>query len=937
MKLKPFGVRGAEIKMSVVFSMDKNWKFSVYEQERERQYKYPKLIDFYKLKSSYEDGYASPGFDDNDWRIVNLPHDAVVESDFDSNESIYHGGRTRQKYCYRKTFAVDEKYMGNQFLICFEGIACSSLIYFNGSIIKRSYSAYEEITIDVTDRIHFGKQANVIVVIADGTDFDNWSYEGGGIYRHVNLYIKNPIHIAHNGIYFNPSPVNHKKLDGKWNIATEITLENSSYKKLECDVEIAIKDATGEIITSDILENVYCNADTINKLKTNLEVENPSLWDIETPNLYIAEVKIINDGIVLDTCRANIGFRCFSFDSENGFFLNNKILKLKGFGIHSDHAGVGIAVPDSICEYRIKLLKSVGCNIYRCAHCQHPKEILDACDKYGIIVMDEARHFETSEENLQLIDNMVMRDRNHPSLFFYTVFNEEPLQGSCEGRNIYKRMESRIRKLDSSRIIIGAQNGGWFEEDGAALAMAMTGFNYSIDKIPEFHEKYPHQPLMITECTSTMATRGCYKTDPDKHVMNSMESENSYHPDIFTACRMLEEEKYIAGVISWAGFDYRGEPTPYVNYSISSQYGIMDTCGLPKTNYYYVKSCFSNEPMIQIEPHWNHSVGETVKVKVITNVAEAELFLNGKALGKKQVDRYNPPTWNLFYEPGVISAIGYLDDGTTITCKRETSDTPYAIKLLPDRTFISNNGRDAVAINVCVVDKNDVVVPYADFTVNFSVNGDAEILGVGNGDPNSREADKANYRKLYNGYAQVIIQSLENAKSICLKASADNIISDTVQFEVINEKPIEKVAETDSKNLGGLFISIKNFDEEPSTDLYMTDNEYSLLDNAFEPLILNPNRFQQFANCYKIYRTKIQLKSNEIKKCSIYIEKVQFQKLKAYANGRLVFEVGAMENEPLAFSFEPAGDTKIEFRFHIKSYEGRENSGLRGFATISVE
>lgn len=912
-------------------SMNKDWKFKVHNDAEEKPYKYPEHIDFYRIKSGYEDGYASISYNDAAWESIDIPHDRLVDEEYSPDESLFHGGKIRGCYWYRKTFPMDEKYTGKHFFICFQGISCSSKIYFNGSLIKRSFSPYEEITIDVTDRMHFGKEANVLSVFVNGRDFDAWHYEGAGIYRDADLYIKDATHISHNGVFIKPV----YKGDENWEVFSEITVENSSYSETNCFAQITLKDQNGNTVATEITDEVLCKGDQKTTINHMFKLSNPALWDINNPVLYTTEIALFSDKKECDSESVNTGFRYFRFDADTGFYLNGKNIKIKGAGVHQDHAGVGIAVPASVHDFRIRKLKEAGCNTYRCGHHPHPRAVYDACDRHGLLVLTENRHLETSDDNMALLENMVLRDRNHPSIIMYLLFNEEPLEGNIEGRRIFERMKSFVKKLDDSRAVSGAMHTGWFEPDGIATAMDVTGFNYSPEKQKLFHELYPDQPTIGSEEICTMATRGCYKTDDEKHIMNSMESERSYHGTIFDLWDFTRKNDFMSGIVAWCGFDYHGEPTPFSYPSISTQYGFMDLCGFPKTNYYYTQSCYSEEPMIHIEPHWNHNRGDIVKTKVITNCEETELFLNGTSLGRRPVDICSPNAWEIEFVEGTLEAKGYINGKEVLSTTRKTTGKPHAVKLLPDKTVIKNDGRDAVVINVCAVDETGTIIPDSSALINFEIDGDAKIIGVGNGDPNCHEKSRGNSRSLYNGYCQVIIQSNENASHITLNASSDDMLSDSLSFEIEKAEIPESVGVTDNRTLGGWTISLTDYEEEPDPTLYISDTDF----NSIVPVIMNPNRYQLYTDCWKIYRVKIKLQNADGKnrKCTINMSDLLCESARGYANGRLVFEAPLTQNAPVTICFDTNGESEFDFRLHVEARKDSPHSGMRGYITLSVD
>lgn len=398
--------------------------------------------------------------------------------------------------------------------------------------------------------------------------------------------------------------------------------------------------------------------------------------------------------------------------------------------------------------------------------------------------MDENRRFESRREVLEYLDIMVKRDRNHPSIIFWSLFNEEPLQNTEEGAKIYRRMKSRVLKLDDSRLISGAINGSF---EGTGLEMDVIGINYGLSTIDPNRELHADKAIIGSENNSAITTRGCYKTDLEgAQVLDCYDDVAvPWGQTIKETWDFARKRDYFAGIFIWTGFDYRGEPTPFKWPSVSSQFGIMDTCGFPKDSFYINKACFTDKPMVHILPHWNHNKGDIVRVMTVSNCEEIELFLNGKSLGRKPCDVCAPVEWQVEYIPGKISAKAYRSGKCVARTEQKTAGKPYAIKILPDTTKIIDNGADTAVINFCVVDKKGIVVPHADNLIHFNVIGDGYIRGVGNGNPNSHEPDTLPMRRAYCGLCQALLTSNMYAKSISLHAHSEGLIDATIDFEIV--------------------------------------------------------------------------------------------------------------------------------------------------------
>lgn len=801
------------------FSLDREWKFF------NGDIKIPETgthTDYYMAsKAGGARGAASPDFDKSNWETVNIPHDWAVYNKFEEKWGPSQGYKARGKGWYSKRFRLDESDRGKQILIEFEGISTYSAIYLNGSVIGRNFCGYNSFTVDATDMAVYGEDINDLVVFVDATAVEGWWYEGAGIYRHVNLYKKNQLHIAHWGVFVHPE----KKSADVWDAITETTIENTSYETKEFILKSYILDAENNVVGKDEKSFTVDGGDTA-EIRQNILTYSPLLWDIDTPNLYRMVSELYEGETLTDKQVNTFGFRTIEIDPDNGFFLNGRRVPLYGTCNHQDHAGVGVAVPDSVNEYRIKLLKEMGTNAYRCAHGNPSPQILDYCDKYGLLVMDENRNFNTSPDGIKQTRDMVMRDRNHPCVIMYSLFNEEPLQGTPTGRKLAERLQCEVKKLDDTRFLLGAMNTGVTSDGGACDALDITGFNYITHTYDDFREKYPKMPMLGSENDSAFQTRGVYKTDLSKNIIDCYDSEaapwgNTYRDGF----KQVDTRKHIMGLFIWTGFDYRGEPTPFEWPSISTQFGIMDTCGFKKDAFYLNKAFFTTEPLIHILPHWNWNEGEQVRVMAYTNCEEAELFLNGKTLGRNKVDKYDMTDWNVTFEKGTLKMIGYIGGKELCSDTVTTTGVPEKIIITPHKDTVYNACGDAVVFNISVQDSEGFSVPTAENLIRFTAQG-GEIIGVGNGNPNSHEADKAEERRLFNGLCQVIVQQTDGAETVTLTAEADGLEGAGVRVDVIDrDTKLEFVPSVNERYIVKWRQAVELFKERPDPNIKIEDHD----------------------------------------------------------------------------------------------------------------
>jgi beta-galactosidase len=503
--------------------------------------------------------------------------------------------------------------------------------------------------------------------------------------------------------------------------------------------------------------------------RATLQVDAPRLWSIETPTLYSVRTRVLVGGAIQDEAVTRCGFRTQRFDPDQGFFLNDRAVKLKGVCIHQDHAGLGVALPDSIIEYRLRRLKDLGCNAIRSSHNAPTRELLDAADRMGFLVMDENRLFNTSPDYMRMLEWMVRRDRNHPSVILWSVFNEEPLEGKPEGYEMVRRMSHAVKRLDDTRPVTAAIHGGFFEPVNVTQAVDVVGFNYHIEDYDRFHAANPTKPMTSSEDTSTVMTRGVYATDMGGHVLSSFDDEpRPWGATHRNAWKAIATRPFVAGGFVWTGFDYRGEPQPFEWPTASSSFGIMDLCGFPKGAFYIHQAQWvKDRPVLHLIPHWNWPgrEGQPIQVMAMANTETVALYLNGRLIGEQKVDPYEMNAWRVPYEPGRLEAVGKAGGRVIAHAVVETTGAPAALRLTPDRALLAGGGRDAAPVTVEALDARGRPVPTANLPVNFEISG-GRIIGLGNGDANSHEPEKGSARSLYNGLAQVIVQTDEGGSGV---------------------------------------------------------------------------------------------------------------------------------------------------------------------------
>jgi len=776
-------------------NIDDDWKFhfgNASDPEKDFNYSIATIFG----KSGAQSGTAIDSrFDDKSWRTLDLPHDWVVElpfvnvknSDVESHGYKPVGGLFPETSIgwYRKHFTIARADSGRRFQIQFDGIFRNASIWVNGFYVGNNLSGYIGAAYDITDYIHFDHD-NVLVVRVDATQYEGWFYEGAGIYRHVWLNEYDNLHVADGG-QFVYCDVQNKNAT----VNIEATIENKNLSTANCSVYSYITDRDGKRLGQAKEQSLTVSINGKGVVKQKISLGNIRLWTLDDPYLYRLVSVVKSGSKVIDQVKQRFGVRSLRFDVNHGFFLNGKHLKLQGMCNHQDHAGVGSALPDYLQYYRVRLLKDMGVNSCRTSHNPPTPEFLDACDSLGMLVLDENRLLNSSEEYVNQFDRLILRDRNHPSVFLWSIGNEEfQIQQTSFGKRIAQTLIARQKELDPSRTCTYASDVP-NEFIGVNEVIPIRGFNYRQFAVADYHRDHPNQPIMGTEMGSTVSTRGIYLKDSVKaYVPDEDLTFPWWSSTAETWWKLAGPNNYWAGGFVWTGFDYRGEPTPFSWPNINSHFGIMDMCGFPKNIFYYYQSWWSDKDVLHLSPHWNWKgkEGQPIDVWVSSNADNVELFLNGRSLGKKDMPRLGHLQWNVDYEPGKLEAVGFRK-GKKLTAKVETTDEPHTIVVSPSKTTLIADGKDAVVINVSVIDKENREVPDANDLIRFNLTGDAKIIGVGNGDPSSHEPDKffdsVWQRHLFNGHCQVILQSGKSVSMIHFEAKGDGLQSAATDIHTI--------------------------------------------------------------------------------------------------------------------------------------------------------
>lgn len=753
-------------------NFDDNWYFTLghasdYEKDFYSGTEYFNYLT--KANSVHNTGpYTDRFVQGDEWKKIDLPHDWAVDLNFHPDASYSHGFKAvgwkfpeNSVGWYRKTFEVPESDKGKHIRIQFDGIFRAASIWINGIYIGGEDSGYIHQDYDITDYLLYGKE-NLVCVRCDASLEEGWFYEGAGIYRHTWLVKSNPLHITTGGNFI------HSTLSDNYtkaNIIIESEVCNDSNKNCsDYLIKHIILDPQGNEVAQSQVAAKGLKAREKEISVANCELSNPLLWDTQKPNLYRVITQIfIKDKLIYEEAN-RIGLREIVLDCDKGMFLNGKHIKLKGFNNHQDHAGVGAAIPDGLQRYRIERLKWMGANAYRASHNPMTAELLDICDELGILVFEENRLIGINKYQLDVLENMIKRDRNHPCIFLWGLGNEEwGLEWEQRGTDIVTTMQEYARLVDNTRPIGIASSSG----PHILLNMDVAGYNYlKQHPIDEHRANYPKRIALGSEETTACGTRGVYfPTDRTNGRMMSMNFNPVLKDSIGFAMerglKYYNERPWLLGHFYWTGFDYRGEPVPLSFPATGSQFGVLDYCGFAKDEAYYLKSWWTDEPVLHIMPHWNlegHE-GQTIDTYIFSNCEEVELIVNGKKLGRKKMARDGHLIWKTVYKPGYITAIGYNKGKKIVQTRIETTSEP--VNIIAD----VHKYEDIYVVDISTSDIKNRYVPTANLDLNISVQGDARILGTGNGDsaftakerPSDTNAQSFDIQT-FNGRAQVILK-----------------------------------------------------------------------------------------------------------------------------------------------------------------------------------
>ena len=736
-----------------------------------------------KANSIHNEGPYCLKFDDKDWQEVRIPHDWVENLTYHPQASHSHGYKMvgwrfpeNSVGWYRYTFTAPEAGLGEHYEVQFDGIFRNATVWCNGYYMGTEPSGYVTQVYDITDYLNYGEgELNVLCVRADASLEEGWFYEGAGIYRDVWFHQSPMVHTRTHGTFV------HSQLSADFQSAVvtiEAEVENSDITAQDAELVQILLDSEGHEVARSAVHQLRLEAKGSVTDKAQLNLSQPHLWDLDNPYLYTVRTEVTSQGKT-DVYTTRTGIREARFDAEKGFFLNGKAIEFKGVNMHQDHAGVGAAIPEGLQLWRLRQLKQMGCNAYRASHNPMTPETIDMCDSLGILVIDEQRLSGVNDEHLRLLGSMIRRDRNHPSIILWSDGNEEwGMENSQSGRRVAASMREFTHRLDPTRPVCMANAGG----NVMIEALEVHGYNYiRQNNVDERHSKHPEWIIVGTEETTACGTRGIYY--PEEGRMPSINrTDSTYENIIERGWKFYAERPWAQGLFYWTGFDYRGEPNPLGYPAVGSQFGLLDYCGFPKDEAYYLKAWWTEEPVLHIFPHWNLAghEGETVSVWAYSNCDEVELRVNGKNLGRKAMPLNGHLTWDATYQPGRLEAIGYRGGKRVMRQVIETTGAATQLQAKAERSL----GMSIVSAQL--LDARKRLVPTACNDLAITVTGPVHILGVGNGDSaykgDEHPADLHCQQwsvPAFNGLAQILVEH-EGEGPATLTIAADGLKSVTI-------------------------------------------------------------------------------------------------------------------------------------------------------------
>lgn len=749
-------------------------------------------------------------YNDSKWRSLTLPHDWSIEGTFSdkNNTTQAEGGLPAGIGWYRKNFVIPKSAQNKQVFIDFDGIYRNSEVWINGHYLGKRPNGYISFSYELTPYLKFGKPNHLAVKVDNSAQPNSRWYSGSGIYRNVWLTTVNKTHFIKWGTFITTPRITGQSAT----VDVKTKLQNRVGGAM---LKVTIYNAQQQVVAS-AQQVLNTAADSIADLR--LHINQPVLWSVDHPYLYKTVLSISKGNTILDNEDINTGIRSFDFDVNKGFSLNGQHLKIKGVCLHHDLGALGAAINTYAIARELRIMKEMGCNAIRTSHNPPAPEFLELCDKMGFLVMDEAFDMwrkKKSKRDYSLdwpqwhrrdLQDQILRDRNHPSVFIWSIGNEIREQFDSTGISITRELAKIVKNLDPTRPVTSALSESDPKKNFIykSSALDLVGLNYHQEVYADFPKNYPGQKFIATETMSALETRGFYDqpTDTTRHWPTSAKAPFKGNAEMAVTAydnvaaywgstheetwKIIKKYDFLSGLFIWTGFDYLGEPSPYPWPARSSYFGIVDLAGFPKDVYYMYQSEWTNKPVLHLLPHWNWKPGDIISVWAYYSGAdEVELFLNGKSLGvrKKNGDDLHVE-WKVPFEAGTLKAVSRRNGQVVKAEEIRTAGKPAKIQLLADRKYINNKGTDLCYVTVKVLDQNGNLVPTANNLIHFSIDGVGSIAGLDNGYEADLESFKGDSHRAYNGHALAIIRSATNKGKIRLKAEGTGLKSAQLTIQV---------------------------------------------------------------------------------------------------------------------------------------------------------
>src|SRR5437762_3349599 len=778
------------------------------------------ILDFdpdWKFHVGDVTGGEDVALNDSSWRTLDLPHDWSIEEAFSDRNPAGAGGGALPGGIgwYRKAFAVALRDSKRLVFVEFDGVYRNSEVWINGHYLGKRPYGYSSFSYELTPYVRYGAARNLIAVRVDNSKQpDSRWYSGSGIYRHTRLVMTGKVHVDHWGTYLT-TPV--ASADSA-HVSIRTTLRSAATEDRSVVLRTIIYDAAGREIASTSSAQQLLH-DSVVDVAQELIVPRPTRWSLEQPYLYRAVTRVECGITLCDDYTTPFGIRSFVFRADSGFFLNGRHVKIRGVCLHHDLGSLGAAVNERALERQLQTMREMGVNAIRTSHNPPAPQLLDLADRMGFFVMDEAfdmwrkqktafdYHLDFPEWHERDLSDMVRRDRNHPSVFIWSIGNEVMEQWTNDDTTaipIARELAGIVRRLDPTRPITSANNNGSPANPlFHAGALDLLGHNYHHEAWPNFPAQFPGEKFIITEAMSALNSRGVYEQPSDSvasyatpyvkdsgpqpnkdYRLSSYDDRKAFWGSLHEeSLRLFERYPFLSGIFIWTGIDYLGEPTPYAWPARSSYFGVVDLAGFPKDPYYLYQSMWTTRPMLHVFPHWNWTARDSINVWAYTNGDEAELFLNGVSLGvKRKVDAVSHLMWRVSYAPGTLRAVARKGGQVMATQEVKTAGPPARVALAPDRSRLHADGNDLSFVTVNVLDRAGVAVPTADQVVRFRLRGDARIIGVDNGHQISHAPFQADRVRLFNGKALVIVRAGEQPGTVTLTAEGEGLEPAAVQI-----------------------------------------------------------------------------------------------------------------------------------------------------------